>query len=224
MKKYFLHDGNQQYGPYDLNELQARGISKYTQVWHEGLESWTNAENIEELRVSFKPSPPPFPQSPPKTKSSGGMKKRRVVRSIFIILASVVFIFVTLVIIGLSIENAESQPQKESYKEKVMSLEDIELATPTDFLKISSEYQENFWGDKIIINGIITSLAKVSTFKDVVVRVKYLSKTNTIMFSKDYRIYELINPQSSVEFELRVENHDDVNNVELEIVSAEPNR
>jgi hypothetical protein len=60
MKKYFLHDGNQQLGPFDIGELKLKTINKDTRVWSEGMSDWAKAEDIDELQGIFAQTPPPF--------------------------------------------------------------------------------------------------------------------------------------------------------------------
>ena len=67
MKKYFLHNGTESSGPFDLVELKARKITKKTSVWFEGMQHWKNAEEIPELNSIFVVMPPPFePVAKPK--------------------------------------------------------------------------------------------------------------------------------------------------------------
>ncbi|MEI9943075.1 MAG: GYF domain-containing protein [Chitinophagaceae bacterium] len=49
MKKYFLHDGTTQYGPFDMADLQSKIITPQTLVWYESLPQWKPAGEIEEL-------------------------------------------------------------------------------------------------------------------------------------------------------------------------------
>ena len=61
MKKYFLYDGNEQKGPFDLDELKAKNISSETPIWYDGIPDWTTANKVEELKEILKQStPPPF--------------------------------------------------------------------------------------------------------------------------------------------------------------------
>ena len=61
MKKYYLHNGTEQDGPFSIEELTAKNIKKNTEIWYEGLSDWTTAEKIEDLKVLFKlTSPPPI--------------------------------------------------------------------------------------------------------------------------------------------------------------------
>lgn len=64
MKKYFLHDGTESSGPFDIEELKAKRITKTTPVWFEGMEQWKTAEAIPELARIFVVIPPPFIPKP----------------------------------------------------------------------------------------------------------------------------------------------------------------
>jgi hypothetical protein len=60
MKKYFLQTGIAQEGPFTLEELQAKHLTKETPVWHEGLPGWTKAECIVALKSLLEAMPPRF--------------------------------------------------------------------------------------------------------------------------------------------------------------------
>ena len=81
MKKYFLHDGTESSGPFDLEELKVRKITKTTPVWFEGMQHWKNAEEIPELSSVFTVIPPPFKSFsavPPKPKTEKKKKEQKV--------------------------------------------------------------------------------------------------------------------------------------------------
>ncbi len=65
--RYFIYADNRQQGPFSVDELAARGLSSETLVWAEGMEQWTPAWQIKELRdviegrVNAAPVPPPLP-------------------------------------------------------------------------------------------------------------------------------------------------------------------
>jgi len=228
MKKYFLHDGKEQQGPYDLNELKEKKISKETQIWYEGLESWTKADNIDELKDIFKDVPPPFTQkqSPPPISETANKppvsKKRKILKSILIVIASLIGLFIVFVF-GSILFNTVSSSPNESYEEKVMSVEEVERATPTNFLSASLiNSSKSFWGDKIIINGAINSSATVTIFKDAVVRIQIYSKTQTVIGTEEKTIYELIRPRSTQEFEIKINNYSDFGSLGLEVIAASP--
>lgn len=107
-----------------------------------------------------------------------------------------------------------------TYQEKVMSVEEMERAEPTKFLSASASYKENFWGNKLKVQGTITNSATAVTFKDAVIRITYYSKTNTALGSTENTIYEALPPTSNVNFEFKVDNYKDVASLGVEIISA----
>lgn len=60
MKKFFYSDGQSQLGPFTLEELFTKNISRDTLVWFKGLPNWTQAINIPELAEKFDDIPPPL--------------------------------------------------------------------------------------------------------------------------------------------------------------------
>jgi len=110
---------------------------------------------------------------------------------------------------------------KETYKEKVMSLKEIEYSQPTKLLSAYATYEEDFLGD-FIVECTITNNAKVATFKDVEVRITYYAKTGTEIASEKHVIYEVFPPQSTKTVELRINNYEHVNSLGIEIIGASP--
>lgn len=49
MSQFFFANGNEQRGPYSLDELAALGLRPDTLVWREGLSEWQRADSIPEL-------------------------------------------------------------------------------------------------------------------------------------------------------------------------------
>lgn len=64
MKKYYLHNGIESSGPFDLSELEMKKITSSTPVWFSGLPDWKTAGEIDELQNLIKVSPPPFKSVP----------------------------------------------------------------------------------------------------------------------------------------------------------------
>ncbi len=60
MRNYYANLGDIQEGPFSLDELKLKKITKETMVWYEGLEEWIAASNVEELKDLFKSTPPPI--------------------------------------------------------------------------------------------------------------------------------------------------------------------
>ena len=62
-KIYFIVVDNEQAGPYSTEELKGLKIKKDSLVWKEGLDDWTQAVMIEELKQIFISTPPPIPKA-----------------------------------------------------------------------------------------------------------------------------------------------------------------
>jgi hypothetical protein len=60
MKKYFYTDGSNNFGPFTLEELQEKKITRETKVWFQELGEWKPAGEVPELTEIFKLVPPPI--------------------------------------------------------------------------------------------------------------------------------------------------------------------
>jgi len=57
MKKYYLTDGKETFGPFSIEELKGKELNRDAYVWFEDLEDWKIAGEIEELGGLFEPEP-----------------------------------------------------------------------------------------------------------------------------------------------------------------------
>lgn len=61
MKKYFISINKVNEGPFTLEELQSKNLSKSDLVWTEELGNWTEVSQVAELKDYIKVTPPPAP-------------------------------------------------------------------------------------------------------------------------------------------------------------------
>ena len=63
---YTVAIGNQQYGPYGMEQLrqmvQLGTLTRDTLVWREGMAQWTAAGTVQDLAGLFSSAPPPLPE------------------------------------------------------------------------------------------------------------------------------------------------------------------
>ena len=81
MKKYYLHNGTESSGPFDIEELKAKKITKASPVWFEGMLHWKTAGEIPELNQLFIVNPPPFPlfeKAEPAPKAEANKEIRKI--------------------------------------------------------------------------------------------------------------------------------------------------
>ncbi len=119
MKKYFLHNGTENSGPFDLDELKTKSITKTTPVWFEGMENWKYAGEIPELSSVFAVIPPPissFTTPSPTPKASQNKASRKIIglskTTFFTILG------VLVILIGISVLNTIQEKRSQELKLK----------------------------------------------------------------------------------------------------------
>lgn len=130
-----------------------------------------------------------------------------------------------LVLVGLEVFASynDNNSQSESYADKVLTIEEIENNTPTDFLSANGKYRKSFWGTKLKLDISVTNQATVAEYKDVVIRIKFYSKTQTLIGTEDHTIYEILPPNSVKNFKVEVKNYKDVETIGWDVIDALPN-
>jgi hypothetical protein len=62
MEKYYIVIDEIRQGPFTIDELKEKGITKTTLVWTENMSNWDEAKNVETLKEFIKSIPPPIQQ------------------------------------------------------------------------------------------------------------------------------------------------------------------
>lgn len=135
---------------------------------------------------------------------------------------------VILLILGglgyVDVVNKQAKPVArktvETYKEKVMTIGEIESAKPTRFLLLRSDYKKNFWGTKIKLQCTVKNTATVVSYKDIQVRVSHYSDTKELLGTRDYTLFDNFPSQSEKELELKIENLKHTDSISCKIVGA----
>ena len=232
MKKYYLHNGAEQQGPFDIDDLKSRNINKDTPIWYEGILDWTTADKIDELKNLLKTAtPPPFgtKQTPPPIKkpqtyqTTPTKKKSNVVRTILRIVIVLIVVIGGLAFLNNLKQNSGSySTDPATYQEKIMTVEEIEKADPAKFLDASGNYNENFWGDAMKVHGTIKNNATVANYKDVLVEVIFYSGTDTELDRKQYQIFDYFPAHTTKAFELKIDKPSACKKLGWNAVSATP--
>ena len=122
MRKYFIHNGETENGPFDIEQLKSMQIKSETPIWYEGLQNWTVAGNVEELKAiiistSIPPKfenftqqnsnvhPPSFRKTNFETNQYIEPKKSKTLRNVLIGVGVLAIVF-----IGLLIATNSSEP------------------------------------------------------------------------------------------------------------------
>jgi len=77
---YYLSDGSERRGPFELEQLASAGLQPHTLVWREGMSQWQRADTMPELaRFLGTSAPAGLPhvqyQSPPNFTPPGGVPR-----------------------------------------------------------------------------------------------------------------------------------------------------
>ena len=218
MKKYYLHNGTENIGPLDLDELKAKAITKNTQVWCDGMEDWKNAGEVDELKSILSVVPPPIAKKPlikpepiASNKKTHWFWRMTRVLAILIIVCIAIFAFV---------DYMNEKYSGSSYEESIMTIGEMEVADPSLYLNTTGTYKPTFLGDQLKINGVIENKATVTNYKDVVIEVIFYSKTNSEIAREQYTIYDFFAPNTKKEFKLKVKNYSNVETIGWQVFNA----
>ncbi len=77
MKKYFYSDGTNNFGPFTIEELKEKGITRETMIWFQELGEWKKAGTIQELNSLFTLIPPPITKPNSNFNSMGNLNNQK---------------------------------------------------------------------------------------------------------------------------------------------------
>ena len=148
MKKYYLHNGTESSGPFDIEELKTKKITKASPVWFEGMLHWKTAGEIPELNQLFVANPPSFPlfeKPEPATKVTTKNEARKILglsKNAFFITCAVVVILIGTTVLKNIEENRSRELRIKNHKTEVENYQ-LELKQKElDEQKIQAVIQE----------------------------------------------------------------------------------
>jgi hypothetical protein len=140
MRKYFIHDGQREMGPFDFDQLKTLQLTNETPIWFESLQNWTTAGTIPELQpiinsyslppkfekvVSDTVNPPTF-HKPEYVIHELPAKKKNIVRNVFIGMGTMALVYL-LAFAFLSTNSNEAQPYNTETAEQVIDEPAVQL-------------------------------------------------------------------------------------------------
>ena len=128
----------------------------------------------------------------------------------------------SLAIIGCNSGSTTGYDSGQSYLETKMKLEDKEKQNPTSFLSTDGTYRKNLMGEWVL-EGSISNSATVATYKDVILKVNFYSKTNTYLGSENEAIYEYFPPGKSKKFKIKTYGYKGTKTIGWNIFGASAN-
>jgi hypothetical protein len=155
MKKYYLHNGTESSGPFDIEELKAKKITKTNPVWFDGMLHWKTAGEIPELTSLFIVTPPPlapflFPPTVPKEKLQRAPRKiLGLSKSNFFMACGALIVLVAIGVLNVIQENRSRELQLKNHKTEVENYQ-LELKQKqADDEKIQAVIQERIEAERV---------------------------------------------------------------------------
>ena len=234
MKKYYIHQNDRQEGPFSLEELKVKHLTGETPIWHEGLPEWTTVKNLAEVNVLIPVAPPPF-KNKPFTSTWGFLKFAALVIVLSLGIMAINNHVNTSDNSSASLSNNSSasldQPKqsnnssapKDPQKKKELTVEEIEKANPLRFISASGQSRETLFGKKFVLNMKIENSATVAKYKDVVVKIEYVSATNSVVTSEERRLDETFPPHSTKNYEFKITKPSESSKLRVSVIQARVN-
>ena len=123
MRKYFIHNGFSEVGPFTIDKLKEHQLKRDTPIWYEGLQNWTIAGNIEELKsiIESDALPPKFTKiedvvsnvNPPKFINDSVQnslkptpRKNKATKNVLIVLGMFGLLFMGLMVLSYIVDDS----------------------------------------------------------------------------------------------------------------------
>jgi hypothetical protein len=227
MKQFYLRLNNNQEGPFTVEDLKSQNITSDTPIWYPGLKNWINASEVDELAPLLSiQTPPPFQADTYHTSVEAQSVRKGFTtwgRFIRFAVGAGLLIWAFIAIRDyLEMSQMSENTSQESYIQKVMTVEEIEKANPLNFLDVSLSYREMLFSSKYVLNIDIKNSATVAYYKDVVVKINFLSRTGSEISSENHTLYEYFPPHSTKKFEFKVKKPKGAEKISYGLAGAQP--
>jgi peptidoglycan hydrolase CwlO-like protein len=168
MRTYYIQDGKDISGPFGLEELIAKKITKKTLIWFQGRDEWSYAETIDELQNIFVELPPPLENitSMPKMrrKTIMGLEK-----SYFFSALGIVLLIIGTLIFNTYQENRSLDFEQKNRQTEFNNLQMEQQQKEADEQKMQAIIQEQIDAEKSArerkdsLNNRILEIKKILT-------------------------------------------------------------
>lgn len=182
MKKYYLHNGQENIGPFDKEELRVQKINKDTLVWAEDWNEWKKAREIDELKIILL-SIPPAKYNLPKNEYKKPQKRsflKYLLTGIFLI----AFIAIGCTIISESNNQDINIPVDDSIQRQTRN-------NITNLIQVTTnQYSVNTFGGISNLDVIVTNNTDY-TIDQITVAIAYI-KENGGIYTAEYLTFNNI--------------------------------
>jgi len=118
-----------------------------------------------------------------------------------------------------SCDSANNQHPSVKYEEKKQSLEEMERDSPLKFLKVKGDFHNNFV-NQTVVEGEITNHATLVSYKSIQLQIIFKDKEGATIEKQKQVIDDVVKPNSSDDFKVKISHVKDANSVVVDIVGA----
>ena len=184
MKKYYIHNGQENIGPFTKEELKEQKITKDTPVWSDEMIDWKKAGEIDELKIILLTIPPPMYNS--QNNEYQKPQKRSFLKYFLIGIFLIAFVAIGSTIISENNTNnqdasipADDSIQRQT-RNKITSL--VQVTT--------NKYSVNTFGGISNLDVIVTNNTDY-TIDQITVEIDYI-KENGGIYTTEYLTFNNI--------------------------------
>ena len=170
MKTYYIHNGTENSGPFLLEELKAKKITKTTLIWFEGMDEWKYAGDIPELKSILTVVPPPLKNIPPLPKSEEKIISQTILgldKSMFFLVCTILVLIIGTLIFNNYQDNRTLELEQKNNQTEFQNQQIEQKQKETDEQKIQIAIQEKIESERLSnekkdsINNRILEIKKI---------------------------------------------------------------
>jgi hypothetical protein len=123
----------------------------------------------------------------------------------------------SVLLLACNSENAVKE--KESYDSTKMQLLKKEEKNPITFIVVKGNSKKNIVG-QTVVKGTLANKASIATFKDVIIKLDFYSKTRALLETDKEIIFQILNPGESQGFKTKYFAPKGTDSVGLQVLGA----
>lgn len=131
----------------------------------------------------------------------------------------VILCCLTFGLISCTNEKSYDIKSNKKYEKVKMSMEDLEKKNPRQFLSVRGNSKRNLLR-QTIVKGNIYNNAKIVSYKDITIKLKFFSKTGALLEEDIDTVYESIHPGGSHTFKSKYFTPKGTDSVGMTVINA----
>lgn len=193
MKTYYIHNGTENSGPFLLEELKAKKITKTTLIWFEGIDEWKYAGDIPELKSILTVVPPPLKNIPPLPKPEEKIISQTILgldKSMFFLACVILVLIIGTLIFNNYQDNRTLELEQKNNQTEFQNQQIEQKQKETDEQKIQIAIQEKIESERLSnekkdsINNRILEIKKILVDN----KTNLEDSKNKLVDAKDFKL------------------------------------